>query len=568
MTRTLTETLHFRVLRRRQWLAAFMLIFLHGALILDRENLLSRALMLAHVGLFLLWQPIWRGENKLTPFNAALVAAASLAFTLWLSWWLLALWLSLLSGLIGGLVFASQKRAPRWLYLAAVLYLVGALLVWVVPHLFPGEGVPQAARLIMFFGLPLVIVGMLAVPAGDEPQSLQSIDFFYSLLLFLLMVALVLGSFVLKVQTQEDYLTALASSLFIIALVLLGLSWFWNPRGGFAGLEQIFSRYLLSIGLPFEQWLYRLARVSESEDDPKAFLALACADLSEVPGILGGEWQSPDGAGRFGGGGENPATFESPPLVIVLYAKSPFSPAMLLHFNLLVQLVGVFYQSKRREQMLEQQAYLQAVHETGARLTHDVKNLLQSLKGLCAAAEMGRNGDACSLQSLFSRQLPRITQRLEQTLEKLRQPGGEDGVTQVNAGIWWEILRQRYATDDVDFERLADASDITLPAEMFDSVADNLLQNALEKRKLNYRLAIRVSLILKPTPVLQVCDDGDPVEGLLLNKLFAAPVPSRNGLGIGLYQSRQLAMRYGYVVGLPNNESGRVCFELREPVSA
>lgn len=545
-----------------------MLLLLHGALLLDRENLVFRALMLAHVGVFLLWQPIWLGEKKLTPISALLVGAASLLFTLWINWWLLALWAALLIGLIGGLVFSTQKLAPRWFYLAAVLYLVGALLVWIVPHLLPGEGIPQAAKIIMHFGLPLIIAGMLMIRGGDQPQPLQSIDFFYSLLLFLLMVVLVLGSFVLKVELQEDYLTALASSLFIIALVLLGLSWFWNPRGGFVGLEQLFSRYLLSIGLPFEQWLYRLARLSEDEDDPDTFLSLAIGGLSEVPGLVGGEWRSPDGTGNFGQIGGSQITFDLPPLSLALYTKSPFSPAMLLHFNLLVQLVGVFYQSKRREQLLEQQAYMQAVHETGARLTHDVKNLLQSLKGLCAAAEMGQNGEGCSLQSLFARQLPRIAQRLEQTLEKLHQPVAGEGNTPITAETWWKALRERYATEDIIFERLEDRSDIQLPAELFDNVADNLLQNAMEKRKLECRLNIRVSLKTNPCIALRVCDDGTPIEEKVTSKLFVAPVPSSNGLGIGLYQSDRWATRQGYGLKLSQNQSGQVCFELYKSINS
>lgn len=568
MKQNFIERFQLVTVKQRQWLMIAMLVMLHGALLLDRGNMLYRTLLLSHFGLFLLWQPIWRGEKKLTPVSAALVATASLLFTLWSNWWLIASWLALLIGLIGGMVFASPKRAPRWFSLSAELYLVGALLVWAVPHLLPGEGVPQAAQAIMHFGLPWFIVGMLVIPAKDEPRQLQSIDFFYSLLLFLLMAALVLGSFVLKVELHEGYLTALALSLFIIALLLLALSWSWNPRSGFAGLEQVFSRYLLSIGLPFEQWLQRLAKLAESEVDPQAFLKQALAGLAEVPGICGGEWRSPEGTGGFGASGQHHANFDFPDLSLVLHANSPFSPALLVHFNLLVQLVGVFYQAKRREQMLEQQAYLQAVHETGARLTHDIKNLLQSLKGLCSAAEHGQNGDRCSLQSLFARQLPRITQRLEQTLDKLRQPGNGGEATWVDALAWWDALQQRYAAENLNFAIQGELIGVRLPAELFDNAADNLLQNALEKRKLENRLAIAVSLSHEQGLRLRVCDDGHPIDDALANKLFVAPVASRNGLGIGLYQSSRLAAQHGYGLFLSSNESGSVCFELREPVNS
>ena len=55
---------------------------------------------------------------------------------------------------------------------------------------------------------------------------------------------------------------------------------------------------------------------------------------------------------------------------------------------------------------MQANAYTQAVYETGSRLTHDVKNLLQSLKTLCSAAEYSQPDQAASLQTLMQRQLP------------------------------------------------------------------------------------------------------------------------------------------------------------------
>ena len=37
-----------------------------------------------------------------------------------------------------------------------------------------------------------------------------------------------------------------------------------------------------------------------------------------------------------------------------------------------------FYIAKIREKTLTQQTHLKAIYETGARITHDIKNLLQS----------------------------------------------------------------------------------------------------------------------------------------------------------------------------------------------
>jgi signal transduction histidine kinase len=44
--------------------------------------------------------------------------------------------------------------------------------------------------------------------------------------------------------------------------------------------------------------------------------------------------------------------------------------------------------------------------------------------------------------------------------------------------------------------------------------------------------------------------------------LLRAPVSSRNGLGIGLYQAARLAESSGYRLELESNRDGAVCFVL------
>ena len=51
---------------------------------------------------------------------------------------------------------------------------------------------------------------------------------------------------------------------------------------------------------------------------------------------------------------------------------------------------------------------------------------------------------------------------------------------------------------------------------------------------------------------------------LVATRLFSVPVPSRTGLGIGLYQAAQQAAQAGYSLTLVSNEAGNVCFELRK----
>src|SRR5438105_573382 len=165
--------------------------------------------------------------------------------------------------------------------------------------------------------------------------------------------------------------------------------------------------------------------------------------------------------------------------------------------------------AKVREEKLQQQTYVQAVHETGARMTHDMKNLLQSLNVLCSAAENTHENPE-EFAGLVRRQLPAITQRLQQALEKLQKPQTEGGRF-VDAAIWWEGLKRGYQNRSITFEQAELANDILLPKELFDSAGDNLLQNALRKRKLDESVSIVVNFRCADGIELNVRDSGSPV---------------------------------------------------------
>ena len=49
----------------------------------------------------------------------------------------------------------------------------------------------------------------------------------------------------------------------------------------------------------------------------------------------------------------------------------------------------------------------------------------------------------------------------------------------------------------------------------------------------------------------------------IASDLLSAPVPSDNGLGIGLYHAARQAEAYGYQLRLAGNTAGQVRFELK-----
>src|ERR1700674_4334801 len=73
-----------------QWWLAAMLLALHASLAWGIEEWWSRAFLLAHIGLFLIWQPVWRGEGELQTNHAALIVVAGALLTVWNNWWFMA----------------------------------------------------------------------------------------------------------------------------------------------------------------------------------------------------------------------------------------------------------------------------------------------------------------------------------------------------------------------------------------------------------------------------------------------------------------------------------------------
>ncbi len=552
-------------LRQEHWLS-LMLVALHGGLVLELADPLARALLCTHFGLFLLWQPLWRGEQRLVLRQVVLILVAGVVLVAAGSWWLMALWISVLFSLIGGNMPGIRNVRQRIGSMLAALYLLSILLMWVVPHLFKEQTFPHLVQAIVTYGLliPAALIFFIRTEK-TERQTVYALDLFYSVLLFLLVVVLVLGSFVIKQISHGNYVIALTQTLFGIALFLIVLSLLWDPRAGFVGIGQLVTRYFLSVGIPFEKWMHSLAGMAERVDDADKFAVLAAEELAVLPWVSGVHWNAVGGSGEVGERTNYVTEFAFGGLGVAVYTRFSPSPALVLHIRLLARLLGDYYESKVRAAQQRRNAYMQAIYETGSRLTHDVKNLLQSLRSLCNAAETSGEADAEAVRWLMRRQLPQIAQRLQITLDKLASDVSSAG-EQSRAFDWWESLKQRFAYEPVTFLEtgLTPDNDGMLHAELFDSVSDNLLQNALHKRRLSPGLSITITLRARDGGyALMVCDDGDPVDESVVMRLFEAPVSSsKTGLGVGLYQAGRYAKERGYSLRLVSNEPGQVCFEL------
>lgn len=559
-----------KLLRFNRWLLFAMLGLLHLALWLGTASIWSRPLLFAHLGLFLMWQPLWRGERELRPGSITLILCASIAALWWLNWWLLAVWVSGLFSLVGGRVFVARESRLRLQYLSVMMYLLMTLLLMIVPHLFAPLAVTDTALTPLEALLPLLLATLLFFPPetgateGARPKEFRrTVDFIYSLLLFLLLMLLVLGSLSFMMLAHVDYVGALLRTLFSMALILFVLGWLWNPRFGFTGLQPLFSRYLLNVGSPFESWLRQLAETAQHEQNPEAFLARAAAHLAALPWLSGIAWQTGKNSGSLGQASQYSTDITEDELRLTFFSQQTIGPAVLLHIHLLTRLLAHFYHAKQREQHLREMARLQAIYETGARLTHDLKNMLQSLFALTSLAQQNKETSLPALQQ----QLPVLAQRIEATLAKLKLPQMENEAATQPLAAWWENLRLRHQHADLVWQCADDLGNIAIPGALFDSVADNLIDNAVTKRMQQPGLAIRIALHAAPLR-LAVRDDGNAIPAHLANNLMLTVVQSENGLGIGLYQAARWASQLGYLLTLRANRKGEVCFELTTATSA
>ncbi len=576
---------------RRQLLVA-ILALLFAVLVLGVQSPLAKTLFIVHLGLFMLWQPFVRADQQMTLPMVILILLVVTITIVKLDAWFLTLWVALLGGVVGGKIFLFEVPWSKFFYLTALFWLMAALVLLALPMALPA-GITTGApvRLLGIWLSPMVFALMLLVPGRqDTDQQSEAIDFVYSVIVVLMLAVLVLGSLAIMLLMDHSYLLALLETVIVAGAVLMILGWIWNPHSGLSGMGTVFSRYQLSVGLPVEQWLHTLADLALQEQNPNRFVALACQNMvRRLPWVTGVAWQYENHQGSFGVTSGRASEFAFEALTLRIYTRYPMNPSLAWHFNLLAQLIAEFRADKVRAEQLKRMTYVEAIHTTGARLTHDIKNLLQSLQGLCVAAQMEMDTAVSpAFVGLLKRQLPALTRRLAQTMDKLQAPNSE-AQSVSSAENWWSDVLARYADSGVDMTFEGDFSGSpTVPVELFNHAIENLLANAFNKRAVERDLRIAVCLrIHDASPVsigsestrsgvtraadqtfqfkqqeitVEVSDNGSAIPAQTVEDLFVSPVASETGMGIGLFQTRQMLQAGGLDIRLEENRDGRVTF--------
>lgn len=567
------NTLSYPSTGYRRWLFLAFLAVLHLVFLQGPFSQLGRLLFLVHIGIGLLWQPFIQPKRRVGFLGTAVVVICSGLLAFSLSWGLLCLWTMVLAGVAGGKVFLFPDRWERLFHLLGLGYLATVTFTLLIPQFLVGKGIAGSDMIsALIHAIPILFVAMALLPSSRKAiptEQAEIVDYVYGVMVFLLQAVIGLGSISFALLFKVGYLESLILTLVLVAAILLALGLIWHPGSGFGGVGSAVAQHVISLGLPLEDWLQILGELSKQEEDAARFMQLACAELpARLPGVIGCNWVSPDRQFGFGETNGERTRLVYDRVIIELVSYSKPSPTLLWHYDLACRLLAEYYMGKWRATELKRLSYIEAIHETGARLTHDVKNLLQTLDTLCVAAEQEGATPTPRLIGLLRRQLPEVALRLRQTLVKLSRPEQSVLAEAVPALEWLAGMENRFAGSEIHFVAEGDMAAVTMAdPSFFSSIAENLLQNTTDKRSDNPGMAVELYLTAQgDQPVLEVRDTGKAIPPDVASTLFWQRVVSENGLGVGVYQCARLAESAGYRLRLAENRDGCVSFRL-EPIA-
>lgn len=529
------------------------------------------ALTALHLGIFLLWQPIWQRDQRLDRVSLLALVAFAIIFVAGASVAILGLWQMGLVGILAARSFASiRERNVHLISLAVVFVLV---FFHTVPAVFV-YAMPGAVRLIfdvLALGLIFTLLVLPSTGTAMVPPRQYPIDFYRGVALTLLTALAASAAALITETADRPYTEALFAVLIMLTATLLVLSWLLSPQTGFGGIANLWQKSLLNIGSPFEDWMATLSSLMETTEHPHDFLEEAIASLMTLPGISGVQIMGT----RTGAGTTDPLPIQQGRMTphrvdvtragagLTIFCHRAPGPALSKHLQLLLTLLGDFLAAKEQAYQQAAESQLRAIYETGARVAHDIKNLLQSLSTLTHLAETSAGDDSRSerADALLRRQLPEMRRRLGDALRKL-----ENHVTEspemVDALTWLHATQS--AGNEGAFVQI-EGHGVPLPAALLQTCYENWRDNLRQKRLVQPALEARVICgDSKGRAVLQLIDDGAPMTARIARDVCRVPVSSEQGFGVGLYQVAKLADRFGYDFVLASNLSGRVVFELRQ----
>ncbi|MCP4389337.1 MAG: hypothetical protein GY802_13665, partial [Gammaproteobacteria bacterium] len=274
-----------------QQILATILLLYHLLIWAVDEPLLRFGLSFVLYGLFLLWQPLWSKEARVNAAPVAVIAILFFLITYSFPNESLVFVGLILSGLIGSRLLG--QTAFRSFDLLALLILTIEMAIGLIPDTFRQIQLPALFSDYMQTIILLPVLLFYFAPNPEhQKQGRSQVDLMHGLLAATLLFIVLLGGIVINLLYGVDYIDGLLLTVFIVATLTIGISWFWNPGIGYSGIGVLWNRYAMTIGGPFETWINTLTTLIEERYlTPSEYLEAACEHLVENDWLNAIEWQ-------------------------------------------------------------------------------------------------------------------------------------------------------------------------------------------------------------------------------------------------------------------------------------
>tara|TARA_B100000745_G_C20152327_1_gene395044 strand:- start:745 stop:2439 length:1695 start_codon:yes stop_codon:yes gene_type:complete len=476
----------------------------------------------------------------------------------------MAIWLGLASSFVAGKIL--QTQGTRVAYGLVILILFWDLFILVLPMIAEVNPWGRDGQLLLIIVGALLSLGLIVRPVW-KPMLASDTDIVHVFTTGLLVSQICLATLLMMNHTALSFFSSLVLSVVTVLAILLSIAILWSPSHGRPGLRDWWTSYLFNLGTPLENWLNQLIRLGEVKRiSSSSFLLANLEQLNQFPWIDGVKWVEQGEEGMYGEPTGHSTYWEQSGLELTIYSPYRLGPVLEIHTTLLLRLLSFFYQAKQQEESLTQQTQLKAIYETGSKVTHDIKNILQSLQSMMAISQRS-DVDQQQVYPMFAQQIPLLYERLSLTLGKLQAPVVDDDGELLPLVEWWHRLDARFLGRGIVFSMTgepASESKTLILASVLDSILENLLENARSKRQFEGEIDIHVELKWggRSRWRVSVTDSGSAVPDDILPMLFKKVVPSARGFGTGLYQCAKMARRYGYALLLTHNANGHVVFDV------
>lgn len=220
---------------------------------------------------------------------------------------------------------------------------------------------------------------------------------------------------------------------------------------------------------------------------------------------------------------------------------------------------GALVLNARLSQEASEGRELQVLARLSAFVAHDLKNMVSSLSMLTENAKVHLAKPEFQADAI--RTLGDVTARMQKLLAALRSPGaqqdGKLGPTPLATTVeaWLKELAVQIPPRIRLETRLGQTPDVSIDPEQFRSVLQNLIINGIEAIPDQGNILVE-TLTENGSALLSVSDTGRGMTSEFIRQCLFHPFQTtkKRGLGIGLYQCRQIVEAHGGTLSAESQE--------------